>query len=129
MNIPDALLYTKDHEWVRIDGARARIGITDFAQHALGDITYVDTPKQGTMLEQFKFCATVESVKAASDIYAPLSGTVVAANDELAVHPEYVNQSPYERGWLAEIAPADLNERANLMTPAQYKKYLEEKTQ
>jgi glycine cleavage system H protein len=129
MNIPEGLLYTKDHEWVKIDGPRARIGITDFAQHALGDITYVDTPKQGMALEQFKLCATVESVKAASDVYAPLSGSVLAANEELATHPEYVNHSPYDMGWLAEIAPLDLNERANLMTAAQYKKYLEEKTQ
>lgn len=129
MNIPEGLLYTKDHEWVKIEGTKAKIGITDFAQHALGDITYVDVPKQGSRIEQFKFCATVESVKAASDVYAPLTGTVVESNGDLAAHPEHVNQSPYESGWLAVIELSDPNERANLMSAAQYKKYLEEKSQ
>lgn len=128
MIIPEGLLYTKDHEWVKIDGKKAKIGITDFAQHALGDITYVDVPKPGAELTQFKFCATVESVKAASDVYAPLTGRVIDSNADLSAHPEYVNQSPYDSGWLAVIEASDLNERANLMSAQSYKLYLEEKT-
>ena len=124
MNIPDGLFYTKDHEWVRIDGANATMGITDFAQSALGDITFVDVPKQGSDLKQFDFCATVESVKTASDVYAPLSGEVVKANAELSGKPELVNKSPYESGWFAVIKLADPKQKDKLMTSAQYKEYV-----
>ena len=126
MNIQDNLLYTKDHEWAKIDGDSATIGITDYAQHALGDITFVDVPKVGSIVKQSQWCATVESVKAASDVYAPLTGEVVKANTELANHPELVNKSAYESGWFAEIKVADLSEKSKLMTPVQYKEYIQD---
>ena len=125
MNIPDNLLYTKDHEWAKIEGDNAIIGITDYAQAALGDITFVDVPKVGSMVKQSKVAATVESVKAASDVYAPLTGEVIKANTELANHPELVNKSAYESGWFARIKIADRTEKSRLMTPAQYKEYVQ----
>lgn len=125
MNVPNNLLYTKDHEWTKIDGGDATIGITDYAQHALGDITFVDVPKVGSKVKQSQWCATVESVKAASDVYAPLSGEVIKANPELASHPELVNKSAYESGWFARIKIADPSEKVKLMTPAQYKEYVQ----
>jgi glycine cleavage system H protein len=125
MFIPDNLLYTKDHEWVKIEGENAKIGITDFAQASLGDITFIDLPKIGANLKQSGLCATVESVKAASDVYAPLSGEVLKTNDELANHPELVNKSPYESGWFSVIKLTDASEKNKLMTPAQYKDYVE----
>lgn len=124
MNIPDNLLYTKDHEWAKIDGDNATIGITDYAQHALGDITFVDVPKAGSTAKQSKVLATVESVKAASDVYAPLTGEVIKANAELVNHPELVNKSAYESGWFARIKIADPSEKSKLMTSAQYKEYV-----
>ena len=125
MNAPDNLLYTKDHEWVKIDGDNAVIGITDYAQHALGDITFVDAPKVGAKIKQSQWCATVESVKAASDVYAPLTGEVIKSNAELATHPELVNKSAYESGWFARIKAADLSEKSKLMTSIQYKEYVQ----
>jgi glycine cleavage system H protein len=125
MNVPDSLLYTKEHEWVSIKGKSATIGITDYAQGHLGDITFVDVPKSGLSVAQFKQCATVESVKAASDVYAPLSGKVVKANGELAAHPELVNQSPYDKGYFAIIEISNENETANLMKATDYRKYVE----
>lgn len=124
MNVPDGLLYTKEHEWVSIKGATATIGITDYAQGHLGDITFVDLPKAGSVARQFKQCATVESVKAASDVYAPVSGKVVKANDALASHPELVNQSPYDRGYFAVIEMSDPKETAALMNAAAYTQYV-----
>jgi len=125
MNVPDNLLYTKEHEWARIEGDNATIGITDYAQAALGDITFVDAPKVGSKLKQSQWCATVESVKAASDVYAPLTGDVLKANEELAGHPELVNKSAYESGWFASIKIADMSEKSKLMTSAQYKEYIQ----
>jgi len=125
MTIPDNLLYTKDHEWIKIDGATGTMGITDFAQAALGDITFIDAPKPGAAVKQFAWCATVESVKAASDVFAPLSGEVLKANAELAGHPELVNKSPYEAGWFAVIKIADAAEKSKLMTASQYKEYVQ----
>ncbi len=125
MNIPENLLFTKDHEWARIEGTNATIGITDYAQHALGDITFVDVPKLNEKVKQGEFCATVESVKAASDVYAPLSGEVIKINTELASHPEVVNKSPYESGWFAIIKIGDISEKNKLMTSEQYKEYVQ----
>ncbi|MDD5409677.1 MAG: glycine cleavage system protein GcvH [Candidatus Omnitrophica bacterium] len=125
MTVPDNLLYTKDHEWAKLDGDRATIGITDFAQHSLGDITFIDLPKPGAQVKQSAWCATVESVKAASDVYAPLSGEVLKANTELTSHPELVNKSAYEAGWFAVIKIADLEEKKALMNPVQYKEYVQ----
>jgi glycine cleavage system H protein len=125
MQVPDKLLYTKEHEWVSVNGSTATIGITDYAQGHLGDITFVDVPKAGAAVAQFKQCATVESVKAASDVYAPVSGKVTKANADLASHPEYVNQSPYEKGYFAVIEMSNEKETANLMKADEYKKYVE----
>jgi glycine cleavage system H protein len=125
MRIPDDLLYTKEHEWVSVKGKTATIGITDYAQGALGDITFVDLPKIGSAIVQAKQYATVESVKAASDVYAPVSGKVVKVNGELAAHPELINQSPYEKGFFAVIEIADEKEAAGLMKAADYTKYVE----
>jgi glycine cleavage system H protein len=125
MQIPEGLLYTKEHEWVRIDGRSATIGITDYAQGHLGDITFVDVPKPGAQVAQFKQCATIESVKAASDVYAPVSGRVLKANEELAAHPELVNQSPYDKGFFAVIDASDAGEAGKLMKAAEYRKYVE----
>ncbi|MDO9572341.1 MAG: glycine cleavage system protein GcvH [Candidatus Omnitrophota bacterium] len=123
MLIPDNLFYTLDHEWAKIEGDSAIIGITDFAQSSLGDITFIDLPKLGAKVKQSEWCATVESVKAASDVYAPLSGEVTKTNTELANHPELANKSAYESGWFAIIKIADLAEKDKLMTSDQYKQF------
>lgn len=125
MDIRENLLYTKEHEWVKIEGKKATVGISDYAQHSLGDITFIDVPKVGTKVEQFKFCATVESVKAASDVFSPLSGTVIAVNSELSTHPELVNESAYEKGYFFTIEIKDEVEKKNLMLAQDYKKYVE----
>ena len=125
MNIPDNLLYTKEHEWVSINGSEAKFGITDHAQGSLGDITFVDLPKLGALVDQSKGCSTIESVKAASDVYAPLSGRILKTNDELLKHPELVNQSPYDKGYIAVIEIKDAKEKSNLMSAADYRKHVE----
>jgi glycine cleavage system H protein len=125
MNVPQNLFYTKDHEWARLEGKTAYMGITDHAQSSLGDITFIDLPKKGQEVAQGKFCATVESVKAASDVYAPFSGTVVLVNDAIVSDPAAVNQSPYEKGYFCAIEIKDEKEKANLMDAAGYARYLE----
>jgi glycine cleavage system H protein len=124
MNIPEGLFYTKEHEWARVEKAGATIGITDYAQGSLGDITFVGLPKAGARAEQFKPLAAIESVKAASDIYAPVSGEVVRVNAELTAHPELVNSSPYEKGWIAVIKIANEADKGMLMTAASYAEYV-----
>jgi len=126
MNIPEDLLYTKEHEWAKVEGNQATVGISDYAQSSLGDITFVELPKVGDELEQFKTLATIESVKAASDVYAPLSGKVLKVNDKVEGAPETVNQSSYEDGWFAVLEIKDEGEKSNLMSPADYKAYIEE---
>ena len=125
MNIPKNLLYTKDHEWVRIEGRTAYVGITDYAQESLGDITFVELPKKEELLEQAKRCATVESVKAASEVYAPLSGKIVAVNTQLAANPELINQLPYEKGYFFAMEFSNPAEKTNLMDAAGYQRYIE----
>lgn len=125
MNVPGDLFYTKEHEWIKTDGAEGTIGITDYAQHALGDVTFIELPKIATETKQFQLLATVESVKAASDIYSPLSGTVTEINTKLGDQPGLINQDCYQQGWLAKIKIADLNEKKNLMDSSSYKKFLE----
>ncbi|MGB3242733.1 MAG: glycine cleavage system protein GcvH [Candidatus Omnitrophota bacterium] len=124
--IPQDLKYTKDHEWVKIEGEEAVFGITDYAQSELGDITFVELPESGKEFKQSEAIATVESVKAASDIYAPLSCSVVEANSSLQDIPEAINQSPYKEGWLCRVKISDVSEQDNLMDAAAYEKYLEE---
>jgi len=103
MQTPENLLYTKSHEWVALEGRQATVGITDFAQHELGDITFVDLPVVGTVLNVGEDMGTVESVKAASDLYCPVSGAVIAVNAQLEDNPELVNKSPYEDGWMLKM--------------------------
>ncbi len=124
--VPKGLLYTKEHEWVRIEGKEAVIGITDHAQAELGDITFVEVPKAGTQISQFKVFGTIESVKAASDLYAPVSGKVLAVNSDLDKTPEVVNQSPYENGWLVRVSVSNAAEAKNLLSPDQYAALVEE---
>ncbi len=125
MEVLGDLLYTKEHEWVRVEGNKATIGITDYAQQSLGDITYIDLPSPGTELDQFEQIASVESVKAASDIYSPLSGKITEINGDLETSPELINQSPYDNGWIAKLEVDDLEERSSLMTSEEYERFLE----
>ena len=120
MNVPKNLRYTKSHEWVRIDGHTAVVGITDHAQDELTDVVYVELPSVGARVEAGKECAVVESVKAASDIYAPVSGDVAAVNEELASAPELLNQDPYGKGWMFTITISDAGELNELLSPEDY---------
>ncbi|RKY41757.1 MAG: glycine cleavage system protein GcvH [Candidatus Makaraimicrobium thalassicum] len=124
--VPQELKYTKEHEWVRIEGGEAVFGITDHAQSELGDVTFVEFPDTGSEIKQFGSLATVESVKAASDIYAPLSGRILKVNEALRDKPEIINQSPYEEGWICRISVADAMEERNLMDASAYETYLKE---
>jgi glycine cleavage system H protein len=125
MDVPKDLFYTKDHEWARLDGNSAYVGITGYAAHSLGDITFVELPKPGEALKQSSYCATVESVKAASEVYAPLSGKVVSINSQLSSSPETVNQSPYDKGYFFLMELSDPAEKARLMDAESYGKYIE----
>lgn len=125
MEVLKDYLYTKEHEWINIEGASATVGITDYAQDALGDITFIELPKAGLEIEQFEQIASVESVKAASDIFSPMSGKIIEVNGDLEAKPELINQSCYEKGWIAKIELSDLEEKSNLMNAAEYRKYLE----
>jgi glycine cleavage system H protein len=120
MNVPDDLVYSSSHEWVRVAGDTATIGITDFAQNELGDIVYLELPDVGRKLQQGDVFGTVESVKAVSDLYAPVSGEVIEVNDELPESPEEINQDPYVRGWMIIVQMEDPSEVAGLLSPAQY---------
>lgn len=122
---PEKLHYTKDHEWVSIDGGIGTIGITKYAEQSLGDIVYVDVPKVGATLEAGKTLGSVESVKAVSDIYSPVTGEVTAVNEALATAPEKINEDPYELGWLAKVKLSAPDEVKALMSAADYEKYLE----
>jgi len=117
--------YSKEHEWVRLEGGLATVGITDYAQDQLGDIVYVELPPLGEILTQFEPFGVVESVKAASDLNAPLSGEALEVNEELSDHPEFVNQDPYGQGWMIKIEPSDASELDNLLTAEEYEEHLE----
>jgi glycine cleavage system H protein len=123
---PRELHYTKQHEWVRLSGDVGVIGITDYAQKELGDIVYVDLPRVGTKLDQGKTMGSVESVKAVSDIYSPLSGEVIEINDALATAPEKLNESPHGDGWLIKIRLSIPTEIQGLLAAADYEKYVAE---
>ena len=122
---PEHLLYTKDHEWVSVDGDIGTIGISKYAEQSLGDIVYVDVPKVGASVTAGGTLGSVESVKAVSDIYSPVSGEVTEVNTELATAPEKINEDPYEKGWLARIKLSAPEEVKGLMSAASYAKYLE----
>lgn len=121
MNIPEELRYTKDHEWVRLEGAEAVVGITDFAQGELGDIVFVDIGTEGQELDREAVFGTVEAVKTVSDLFMPVSGTVVALNPGLADDPAAVNGDPYGKGWMVRLRLKDPAEVDSLLTAAQYR--------
>jgi glycine cleavage system H protein len=120
MNIPDDLLYSAEHEWVRVDGSHVRVGITDYAQDALGDIVYVELPSVGSEVTAGGPMGEVESTKSVSEIYAPVAGTITAVNEALGSGPEKVNQDPYGDGWLCELEVADGVDISALLDPAAY---------
>jgi glycine cleavage system H protein len=121
VEFPDGLRYSAEHEWVRVDGGAADVGITDFAQDTLGDIVYVQLPEVGTKVVAAAACSEVESTKSVSDIYAPVSGTIVAVNESLTTTPELVNSDPYGEGWMFRIELSDAAELDTLMDPAAYR--------
>ncbi|HMF27267.1 MAG TPA: glycine cleavage system protein GcvH [Candidatus Cybelea sp.] len=119
---PEDLLFSKEHEWVRIDGEAATIGITEYAQNALGDIVYVELPKVGSTIEQFGNVGVIESVKAVSDLYTPMSGEVVEVNGALENDPAAVNREPYGEGWLLKLRLSKPDETKSLLSSAEYEK-------
>lgn len=125
MNVPDDLRYSSDHEWVRLDDGRVRLGITDYAQDALGDVVFVQVPEIGRTVAVGDAIGEVESTKSVSEIYAPVAGTIVEVNTELESNPELVNSDPYGSGWMALIEPADADPVADLMDPAAYRQLTE----
>ena len=125
MNIPEELKYSREHEWVRVDGSRAYIGITDYAQDELGDIVYVELPEVGTELRAGETFGTVESVKTVSDLYAPVSGRVVQVNEALNNAPEKVNESPYEEAWMIVVEMANPSELEALLDAASYRQHIQ----
>jgi glycine cleavage system H protein len=121
MNVPDGLRYSPEHEWVRVDGTRVRVGVTDYAQDALGDVVFVDLPSVGSEVEAGGQLGEVESTKSVSEIYAPVAGTVTAVNDALAEGPERINQDPYGEGWICELELAPGADPDTLLDPAAYR--------
>jgi glycine cleavage system H protein len=126
MNGPEGLRYSKDHEWVAVDGDTARVGITDYAQDALGDVVYVDLPSAGDAVTAAESFGEVESTKSVSELYAPVSGVVAAVNDDLADRPERLNEDPYGEGWIVTITMSDASELDTLLDAAGYAALVEE---
>lgn len=126
MNVPDELRYSQEHEWARVvDGSRVRVGITDFAQDALGDVVYVDLPAVGTKVSASESVGELESTKSVSEMYAPVTGSVVAVNEALADNPQLLNDDPYGEGWLIEIDASDVAELEGLLDAAAYRSLTE----
>jgi glycine cleavage system H protein len=123
-NVPAGLLYSKEHEWVKLDGDVATVGITDYAQASLGDIVYVELPRVGAGLTQFGSIGVVESVKAVSDIFTPVGGEVVGINDGLENDPAAVNRDPYGEGWFYKVKLGDVSQTGDLLTPEQYEQLI-----
>jgi glycine cleavage system H protein len=122
--VPENLRYTKDHEWIRVEGDAGTVGITDHAQEELGDIVFVELPKVGAQLEQSASFGSVESVKAVSDIFSPVAGEVIEVNTALAEAPEKVNEDPYGQGWLMKLRLRDPQQASGLMSAADYTEYV-----
>ena len=120
MNVPAELRYSEDHEWAKVEGNQVRLGITDYAQDALGDVVYIDLPPVGTEVASGDSFSEVESTKSVSEIYAPVSGTVVEVNSDLIDHPERLNEDPYGEGWICVIEASDLSELDGLLDAAAY---------
>jgi glycine cleavage system H protein len=127
MECPAGLRYTKEHEWIRVEGGVGTVGITDFAQHELGDVVFVELPGAGASLTKGQAFGVVESVKAVSDVYAPVSGEVVEANSQLGAKPELVNEDPYGAGWLVTLRVAHPEDLGDLMDADGYRDYIREK--
>jgi glycine cleavage system H protein len=125
MSYPATFRYTKEHEWIEVDGKTGKIGITDYAQQSLGDIVFVDLPKIGAKVEQGKTFGSVESVKAVSDLFAPVSGTITEVNEDLASSPEKLNNGPHE-AWIMKVELSDPSEVEKLLYAADYEKYVAE---
>ena len=125
MEHPDDLRYSSDHEWVRLEGDEVRIGITDYAQDALGDVVFVDLPEVGAAVTAGQSIAEVESTKSVSDIYAPVAGTVTGVNDDLTEHPEHLNDDPYGDGWICRIQPDHAAAVEELLTAEAYRAQVE----
>lgn len=125
MNVPDELRYSSDHEWVRVEDGRIRVGITDYAQDALGDVVFVQVPEVGVVAEPGESFGEVESTKSVSEIYSPVAGTVVEVNPELETNPELVNSDPYGAGWIAMVEPSDPAAVDSLLEPSAYRQLTE----
>jgi glycine cleavage system H protein len=125
MEVIEHYLYTKEHEWINIEDTIGTIGITDYAQNALGDVTYVELPQEDQEVEQFEQFVSVESVKAASDIFAPMGGKVIEINRKLEDNPALINKDCFGKGWIAKIEVKDMDETTNLMNAEEYRNYLE----
>ncbi len=128
MNFPKDLHYTESHEWAKVDGNKATVGITDYAQHELGDIVYVELPEVGRTVKMGEVFGSIESVKAVSDLNSPLSGRIIEVNDELSSHPEYINQDPYGRGWIIRIEMAENSEIKKLMDAESYELFVKQES-
>ncbi|WP_182014021.1 glycine cleavage system protein GcvH [Bacillus licheniformis] len=126
MSTPKELRYSEEHEWVKTEGDKVRIGITDFAQSELGDIVFVELPEVGDEIKADEPFGSVESVKTVSELYAPINGKVVEVNEDLEDSPEFVNESPYEKAWMIVVEPSDASEIENLMTAGQYEYMIKE---
>ena len=126
MEFPAGLRYTKEHEWIRVEGHHAYVGITDYAQQELGDVVYVELPNVGGSVRYMEPFGVVESVKAVSDLFSPVSGSVQQVNEELFNHPELVNSDPYGQGWMILVAVGEASELDALMTAEQYEAYLQQ---
>jgi glycine cleavage system H protein len=126
MNVPEDLRYTSDHEWARLEDGKVRIGITDYAQDALGDVVFVELPAPGTSVDAGGSFSEVESTKSVSDIYAPLAGVVVEVNTDLTDAPQRLNEDPYGEGWICVIEPSDANAFEGLLDAAAYRRLIED---
>ncbi|RDY70885.1 MULTISPECIES: glycine cleavage system protein GcvH [Halobacillus] len=126
MSVPKDLRYSEEHEWVKEEGEKVRVGITEFAQSELGDIVFVELPEVGDELEADEPFGSVESVKTVSELYAPLSGKVVEVNEDLEDSPEFVNESPYDKAWMVVVEPSNNSQINDLMTPEEYEAMIDE---
>ncbi len=129
MNFPEDLKFSKEHEWVRVSGNIATIGVSDFAQDQLGEVVFVELPDEGEEFEKDDAFGVIESVKSVNDIYAPLSGKIVEVNDPVVDSPEIVNEDPYGEGWLVKIELSDLKELGELMSAKDYEAYIKEESE
>lgn len=129
MEIPKDLRYTDEHEWARIDGDTVIVGITDYAQGSLGDVVYIEMPEVGEELKKGEELGSIESVKAVSDVFCPMSGEIIEVNEELSDHPEYVNQSPYDKGWIIKMKISNPEETGELMDSGKYEEFVKKESE